>query len=85
MSNDKAVARARPITAGSISRAAAIYLIIVKIQNKVHVYLNNKYFFWNSERYTIDQIKDQWKKDREHNYVEEQKEKNNKGGGLIIL
>lgn len=63
----------------------SIYLIFVKVQNKIHVYINNKYFFWNSERYTIEQIETQWKKDREYNYKKEQEEKNNKGGGLIIL
>lgn len=63
----------------------SISFFIVNIQNKIHVYINNKFFFWNSERYTIDQVKEQWKKDREHNYIEEQKEKNSKGGGLIIL
>lgn len=63
----------------------ALYFFIVKLQNKIHVYINNKFFFWNSERYTIDQIEDQWQKDREYNYKKEQEEKNNKGGGLIIL
>ena len=60
----------------------SLYFYIVSIFNKLHVYINNKYFFWNSKRYTIDEIKEQWKKDRKHNYKEEQ---NKKGGGLIIL
>ncbi len=62
-----------------------MYLSIIYYQNKIHVYINNKYFFWNSKRYNIDEIKEQWKKDKVHNYVEAEKEKNNRGGGLIIL
>jgi len=62
-----------------------IYLSIIYYQNKLHVYINNKYFFWNSKRYTIDEVREQWKKDKVHNYVEAEKEKNNRGGGLIIL
>lgn len=63
----------------------SLYFVFVNVQNKIHVYINNKFFFWNSERYTIDQVKDQWRKDREYNFKKEQEEKNNKGGGLIIL
>lgn len=47
--------------------------------------MNNKFFFWNSKKYTIDEIKEQWKKDRIHNIIEEKKEKDSKGRGLIIL
>lgn len=63
----------------------SIYLFCMYYQNKLHVYINNHYFFWNSKRYTIDEIKKQWQEDRKHNYIEEEREKNNKGGGLIIL
>lgn len=62
-----------------------LYLFLIYYQNKYHVYINNNYFFWNSKRYTIDEIKEQWQQDRKYNYIEEEKEKNNKGGGLIIL
>ncbi len=60
----------------------SVYFYIVNIVNKIHVFLNNNYFFWNSKRYTIDEIKEQWRKDKKHNYKEQQ---NKKGGGLIIL
>lgn len=63
----------------------AIFLYFVHFQNKIHVYINNKYFFWNSRRYTNDEIKEQWKKDKIYNYVESEREKNSKGRGLTIL
>lgn len=63
----------------------AVYLFIIYYQNKIHVYINNKFFFWNSRRYTIDEIKEQWEKDKKHNYIEAENEKNNKERGLIIL
>lgn len=63
----------------------AIFLRLVYYQNRIHVYLNNKFFFWNSKRYTIDEIKKQWQKDRVINYVEEEDAKNRKGFGLRIL
>jgi hypothetical protein len=62
----------------------AVYLAFVYYQNKLHVYINNKFFFWNSERYTIDQIKEQWRTDRKRNIIEEE-ERNSKFGGLTIL
>jgi len=62
-----------------------IFLFLVYFQNKIHVYINNKYFFWNSKKYTIDEIKEQWKKDRKYNIIEEKREKDSKGRGLIIL
>ena len=63
----------------------SIFLFLVYYQNKIHVYINNKYFFWNSKKYTIDEIKEQWKKDRVHNFIEEKRERDSKGRGLIIL
>lgn len=63
----------------------AIFLSFVYYQNKIHVFINNKFFFWNSKKYTIDEIKEQWKKDKVYNYVESENEKNSKGMGLTIL
>lgn len=63
----------------------AVFLFIVYYQNKLHVYINNKYLFWNSRRYTTDEIKEQWKKDKVYNYVEAENEKNSRERGLIIL
>lgn len=56
----------------------AIFLKWVYYQNKIHVYINNKFFFWNSKKYTIDEIKEQWKKDRIINYIKEEEAKRNR-------
>ena len=58
----------------------ALFLFIVRTQNKIHVYINNKFFFWNSKRYTFDEIEKQWQKDRVYNYIEMEKEKNKPSG-----
>jgi len=63
----------------------ALYFAFVNVQNRVHVYIHNKFFFWNSRRYNIDEIKAQWQKDRVYNYKKEVEEKNRKFGGLTIL
>lgn len=55
-----------------------IFLKWVYYQNKIHVYINNKFFFWNSKKYTIDEIKNQWNKDRVINYIKEEEAKNNR-------
>lgn len=63
----------------------AIYLFLLYYQNRIHVYLSNKFFFWNTRRYTIDEIKEQWQIDRKYIYLEEERIKNIKFGGLTIL
>lgn len=63
----------------------AICFVLVRFQNKIHVYINNKFCFWNSRRYTIDEIKEQWQKDRKQNYIKYLEEKDRKFGGLTIL
>jgi len=63
----------------------ALCLFLIRSQNKIHVFINNKFFFWNSKRYTFNEIEEQWKMDRKYNYIEMENEKNNKERGLIIL
>jgi len=63
----------------------AILLTLMYYQNKIHVYINNKFFFWNSKRYTFDEIEEQWRQDRKYNYVQAENEKNSRGFGLTIL
>jgi len=60
-----------------------IWVVILKFTNRIHVYIHNKFFWWNTPRFTIDEIQAQWKQDRVHNYVYYERHKH--GGWLIIL
>jgi hypothetical protein len=63
----------------------ALYNFIEYIENKLHAYISNKFFFWNRRKYTIEEVKEQWLKDKVHNYIVTEKEKRNQRRGLIIL
>jgi len=70
----------------SFGLAKRLFIYVIRPIMNYCIWVNNNFFWWRPWLYTLDQIEEQWEKDRYHNFLvdEEEKRRAKEGGGLII-